>query len=108
MERDVRFKLKRKGFFIILIISGLFGIGAVVMLLWNALLPGIFQLPSIGYWQALGILILSRILFGGFAKPNRSPYNKPHFREKFMNMTQEEHADFKQKWKDRCSKYKNR
>lgn len=45
------------------------GIGAVawvVMQLWNALLPELFAgVSRIGYWQALGVLILSRILFGG-------------------------------------------
>ena len=48
------------------------GIGWVVMmglalwLLWNALLPAIFALPAISYWQALGLFLLSRVLFGRF------------------------------------------
>ena len=45
------------------------GIGAltwVVMQLWNCLLPDLFPgVSPIGYWQALGVLVLSRILFGG-------------------------------------------
>ena len=40
--------------------------GWVVSWLWNALLPPLFGLPVIGFWQALGILALSRILSGGF------------------------------------------
>lgn len=40
--------------------------GYVVSWLWNALLPGLFGFPKIGFWQALGILALARILFGGF------------------------------------------
>jgi hypothetical protein len=40
--------------------------GFVVSWLWNALLPGLFSLPQISFWQALGILALARILFGGF------------------------------------------
>lgn len=40
--------------------------GGVVMLLWNSLLPPLFGLPQVGFWQALGLLALSRILFGGF------------------------------------------
>lgn len=40
--------------------------GFVVSWLWNTLLPGLFDLPMIGFWQALGLLALSRILFGGF------------------------------------------
>ncbi|MDR2704331.1 MAG: hypothetical protein LBC02_00990 [Planctomycetaceae bacterium] len=37
--------------------------GFVAMLLWNALMPAIFQLPVIGFWQALGLLVLSRMFF---------------------------------------------
>ena len=36
------------------------------MLLWNHLMPAIFGLPLISAWQALGLLVLSRILVGGF------------------------------------------
>jgi hypothetical protein len=34
------------------------------MLLWNALLPNIFGLPVISFWQALGLCLLARFLFG--------------------------------------------
>lgn len=37
-----------------------------LMLLWNALLPAIFGITGITYWQALGLFFLSKILFGGF------------------------------------------
>jgi hypothetical protein len=40
-------------------------VGAVVMLLWNALLPPLFGWPALTFWQALGLLVLSRILIGG-------------------------------------------
>jgi hypothetical protein len=39
--------------------------GFVVQLLWNWLLPTLFAWPTVTFWQALGILALSRILFGG-------------------------------------------
>jgi len=38
--------------------------GFVVKLLWNWLAPGVFGLREIGYWQAIGIVVLARILFG--------------------------------------------
>ncbi len=38
----------------------------VVRLLWNWLMPGIFGLPAIGYLQALALVVLAKILFGGF------------------------------------------
>ena len=41
----------------------------VVMWLWNRLMPVIFGLHAISFWQALGLLVLSRILFGGFRGP---------------------------------------
>ena len=41
-----------------------FMVGYFVMLLWNWLMPAIFGLPEITYWQAWGILILAQILFG--------------------------------------------
>ena len=50
----------------------LFGIAAVAILgeilasLWNALMPEIFDLPAISFWQALGLFLLSRMLFGHF------------------------------------------
>ncbi len=40
--------------------------GVIVMQLWNWLLPALFGFRLIGFWQALGILLLCRILFGGF------------------------------------------
>src|SRR5260370_8705191 len=40
--------------------------GEVVMLLWNWLAPPLFGLRQITFWQAIGLLALCRILFGGF------------------------------------------
>jgi hypothetical protein len=40
-----------------------FGLGFVVMLLWNWLMPAIFDLPELGYWQAVGLTILCHLLF---------------------------------------------
>ena len=41
-------------------------IGAIIMLLWNWLMPVIFGLPVLSLWQALGLFVLTRILFGSF------------------------------------------
>ena len=40
--------------------------GLVIAGLWNALMPTILGLPAIGFWQALGLFLLSRVLFGRF------------------------------------------
>ncbi len=52
------------GIALAVVLGFLFGI--VVMWLWNALLPGLFGLKFITYWQAVGLIILSRLLFGSF------------------------------------------
>ena len=90
-------KERRMGFFAIpLALLAIAGFSAVVMLLWNALLPSIFGMVSINFWQALGLLILARILFGGLgagAKKHAHPGNK-YMREKWMAMTPEQRKMF--------------
>lgn len=97
-------------FFPLLIIAGMALMGYVVMWLWNAILPAISGLSSVTFPQALGILLLSRILFGGFRFGNRFQKNRPPFvnkrmKEKFMSMNEEERAQFKQHWNDRCGRH---
>ncbi len=41
-----------------------FVMGVVVMVLWNWLMPQLFDLPRITYWQAWGLLLLGHLLFG--------------------------------------------
>ncbi len=79
-----------------------------VMLLWNWLMPVLFHLPVISFWQAMGLFVLSRMLFGGFrfgrGRHKRPPFANPAFREKFMNMSDEERQQFRAQWKQRCGK----
>lgn len=65
-------------------------VAVVVMLLWNALLPTIFGVPSIGFLQALGLLILSRLLFGGFGGRGMFWRHGREMRERWMAMTPEQ------------------
>ena len=51
--------------------------GFVVQLLWNWLLPPLFGWPQVTFWQALGLLVLCRILFGGMG---RHGYRRSHCR----------------------------
>jgi len=85
--------------------------GAVVMLLWNALMPQIFALPTLNYWQAAGLMLLARILFGGLVdmaghggrrgKGDGHLFNHGNkLREKWMNMSEEERKEFMEKEKD--------
>lgn len=79
------------------------GVTWIVMLLWNCLLPEIFGLKAITYWQAMGILILSKILFGGFhfGKGMRD-FKERKMREKMMGLSPEEREKFKEVWKNKC------
>jgi hypothetical protein len=43
--------------------------GALAQFLWNHLVPQLFHLPALGYWQAVGLLILGRLFFGRFGRP---------------------------------------
>jgi hypothetical protein len=72
--------------------------GAVVRLLWNWLLPAIFGLPEITFWQAIGVLALSRILFGGFGMHGGGPRR---LRNRWEHMTPEERERFRQGMRDR-------
>src|SRR4051812_33084577 len=71
--------------------------GAIVMQLWNWLLPQIFGLREITFWQALGILLLSRILFGGFGfhGSGRSRF-RGRMSERCANMSTEERERFRE------------
>ena len=57
--------------------------GYLVMILWNWLMPAIFRLPEIGYWQAFGIVILAKLVFGsvGGHGNGRQPRNRRVRRE---------------------------
>ena len=51
-------------------------VGEVVKLLWNALLPPLFGWREITLWQGLGLLVLCRILFGGFGSGGGGRHRK--------------------------------
>ena len=62
----MRRKLRMVGLRLIPIgIAAIGVLGVVIMALWNALLPPIFGLPRIGFWQGLGLFLLTHLLFGG-------------------------------------------
>lgn len=92
-------------------------LGAVVRWLWNAILPDLLNVNAISYWQAVGLIVLCRILFGNFGgRPSR--WNKPDFagkfggdrgfgsqwRNKWRDMTDEERLKFRQEMRRRCGR----
>ncbi|HET6253740.1 MAG TPA: hypothetical protein VFE32_06690 [Puia sp.] len=89
---------------LILAIIGIFAFGSIVMLLWNALMPDIFHLPLITFWQALGLLLLTKILFSGFRGGPKARWKMDSLREGWAKMTPEQQEKFRQEWGRRCRK----
>jgi hypothetical protein len=95
----------------IAIAGGVFIFGSIVMLLWNALLPAVLGVSAITFWQALGILVLSKILFGGFSggHGHHRPHGHGHdMRGKWMHMNPEEREKMNAEWKSRCETHVTR
>jgi len=81
--------------------------GEVVRQLWNWLLPPLFGLRQITFWQAIGILALCRILFGGFG--GRGSYRSnirrrvaDRMADRWERMTPEERERFRQGIRGSC------
>jgi hypothetical protein len=84
--------------------------GFITMSLWNWLVPVLFQGPSISFVQTLGLLLLSRILFGGWGRGGQAGMSwarkKQLWREKIesrmADMTPEQQEKFRQKMQVAC------
>jgi hypothetical protein len=80
----------------LLVIVGAAVFGFVVMSLWNWLTPALFGWRHINFWQALGLLVLSKILFGGFRRPGGPLHWRRRMMERWDQMTPEEKEKFRQ------------
>ncbi len=77
--------------------------GESVMLLWNWLLPPLFGWRLITFWQALGLLALCRILFGGMGGwGSQGSNSRRRTAERWERMTPEEREKFRQGMRARC------
>ena len=76
--------------------------GEVVMHLWNWLLPALFGTHPITFWQSLGMLVLCRILVGGFGGHGEGHRSRRFRKERWEAMTPEEREKFRQ---ERCSRW---
>lgn len=92
------------GKFILMGLVALAVIGLVTMTLWNWLVPALFSGPVITYWQALGLLALSKILFWSVGKRGGHHNGgwKPYWKQRWSNMSPEDReklrAKMKEKW----------
>ena len=105
----MRHPYRRRRFFIgPFILLALLGVTFVVYWLWNNVLVAVVTaVRPVTYWQALGLLILFRILLGGFkfgSPVGRTPYNRANWGEKWRQMSDEDRAKFKEEWKRRWHK----
>lgn len=66
--------------------------GFIVMNLWNWLVPALFGGKLITFWQALGVLALSRLLFGGFSRGGRRRWKVV---DNWKQLTPEEQEKFR-------------
>jgi Ca2+/H+ antiporter, TMEM165/GDT1 family len=93
--------------FLLFIFAVLVPLGFIIMALWNNILAVIFPIALINFWQALGLFLLSRILFGGFpGKPRwagrgHNRREMEEMRSKWFNMSPEERKNFKQNLRGR-------
>ena len=79
--------------------------GFVVMSLWNWLAPAVFGFHTIDFWQALGFLVLTRILFGGpRGRPGFGGHWRGRMRARWEEMTPEERERFQQEMLGRCGR----
>ena len=90
--------------------------GEIVKLLWNWLTPPLFGLPVLTFWQALAMLAICRILFGGFGMhggggPRVHRYRvvdritdrmADRFTERWQSMTPDQRERFRQRVRERC------
>jgi hypothetical protein len=104
-------KMKRKLLKGCFFIAGFLLLSAVVMFLWNSLLPQIMHASAINYWQALGLMALCRILFGNFHFGGRADNSygggpKQFMKEKLMSMDESDREAFKEEWRKRSERHR--
>jgi hypothetical protein len=91
---------------VIFVAAFLLVMGTIVMALWNWLMPSLFNLPLLDLGHAIGLLLLARVLSGGFRLGFLS--SKEHWEqkkemwEKFSNMPPEERQKWKEDLRERC------
>src|ERR1700744_1690167 len=99
-----RWVAKKAVAIVVMVLALIAVLGFVVMGLWNALIPSLFHGPVLTFWQAAGLLVLCKILFGGL----RGRHGHGHgwrgrmWREKWESMTPEERERLRSKFRHRC------
>ena len=103
MRHAVRWSVK--GFAVLVAVVAVVAVlSFAVMLLWNSLVPELFHGPPLQFWQALGLLLLSRILFGGLRRRAgwHGHWRQRMWRERWESMTPEERTQLRERFQGRC------
>jgi hypothetical protein len=98
------FRKKKKFLFIIpLVIVAMALFTLLFQKLWNCVIPDVFKLNTISYWQALGILVISKILFSGrFGGHNMRGKFRGKFKRFNENLSDEDRNKLREEWRNRC------
>ena len=96
--------------YILLFITIAGALSALVMFLWNSILTDVVGLKPVTFWQAAGLLLLAKILFGGIGRlfGGKRFSKRREWREKWMQMNPEERREARSRWKEHCRKRKHR
>jgi hypothetical protein len=84
-------------------------VGLLTMALWNAIVPQLFAAPAINFWQALGLLLLGRLITGNIGPRGRYGYGGAPWmrrrggpwRERWQQMSAEERQQVMERWRGR-------
>ncbi len=109
MFKNSRYSSKRFNpikifFFIGVFIAFLIGMSWLVMFLWNTILVDAAGVKPLNFWKAAGLLLLAKILLGGFKRPKR-PWNNSnprYWKDKWLEMNSEEREQVKSRWQKYC------
>lgn len=93
---------------LLLVPIGLGVFSLIVMWLWNWLAPPVFGWHTINFWQALGIFVLSKILFGGFRGGGHRMHGRRRMMERWEQMTPEEREKFRKGMQGFCGRSQTR
>ena len=103
MKRNRPLRILKILFFVVLAVTVF---SFVVLRLWNWLTPQLFGWHPITFWQALGLLVLSKILFGGFrGGPGWSGHWRQRMMERWEQMSPEEREKFREGMRGRCGPF---
>lgn len=103
MRRNRFLRVLRIVFFVLV---GITVFSFVVMELWNHLMPALFGLHAVSFWQALGLLVLSKILFSGFrGRPGFRRHWRQRLIERWERMTPEERERFRSGLRGGCGPF---